>query len=376
MAGRKKIKTGKKVPPPELSAARAELVRDAGGYDWGWPSVSLVSANPELVQLLAEAGFVGCGYGLMSPEGPPFLALVGDKLPEMRSALALLKNWVDAIGPNAIQAEIMFDGSGYIFSISQEPRLLRWRLVGIDSANEPIVISLSVNKKLDTRHPFLEDLAKYATSPIAPLYLTVAETPPSMRGGGQGMSLSGFQPLMGEAIFLPGIDVYRTADERPKSSMIRDRSDKVRESELSAYNPKNKPEDISANRERRLKATMPKTIHSLRNLEDAQLFLNDLATEGCLSWQVEQAICNLKLPNQLTYQPKSYAKKLAMVEQLRRELIEPASVPVELGSLDRDQALKQIDLDLAFLLRRLEPDREPPREFGKKQARLRKLGYA
>ncbi|MRN77861.1 MULTISPECIES: hypothetical protein [unclassified Brucella] len=30
------------------SAERDDLIRDAGGYDWGWPAIEMVMANMEL----------------------------------------------------------------------------------------------------------------------------------------------------------------------------------------------------------------------------------------------------------------------------------------------------------------------------------------
>lgn len=145
-----------------------DLIKDGGGYDSGWPEVETVMANMELSKRLAAGGFLGCGFGLV-PDGLPFVTLFGTNIRKMRSALALLKEWTTLSGPNAIRMEIVFDGRGYVLAISQQVDLLRWRACGVDTVRQPLMIVTNHIKRIDTRHPVLDQLARHAEQPVAAL---------------------------------------------------------------------------------------------------------------------------------------------------------------------------------------------------------------
>src|SRR4028118_271316 len=173
----KKGKGAKKAKSSDRNAAaRNDLIKDAGGYDWGWPEVELVMANMGLSKRLAAGGFSGCGFGVV-PDNFPFMTLLGTDIHGMTSALALLKEWTTLSGLNAMRIEIAFDGPGYVLAISQQVDLLRWRVSGIDTVRQPLLMVTSHIKRMDTRHPVLDQLAGYAEQPVAPLWLIVAELP-------------------------------------------------------------------------------------------------------------------------------------------------------------------------------------------------------
>ncbi|MBC3940623.1 hypothetical protein [Sphingomonas albertensis] len=362
----------------QQSAAREDLIEDAGGYDWGWPTVDIVLANMELSQRLVAGGFSGCGFGLL-PDGPPFMTLLGDDMGKMRSALALLKEWTTLSGPNAIRIEIAYDGPGYVLAISQQVDLLRWRVSGIDTISQPLMIVMSHIKRMNSRHPMLDGLAGYAEQPVAPLWLIVAEMPAGMSQSSGSRDFS-FKPSWNNAILLPGIDVYRRLEDRPPHSMART------EAEFEARKkdgpdpgwpptPDQDPKGVTDARERRLAASMPKTLHVLRNTDRGAALLAHAASAGYARWQAEQAICNLRTARFLSYQPSGIGKRLAMIDAVRRQILEPASMDVELTAISNDQLDEQIGLDAAFLLRRLEPDRDVGARVVERIRRVRELGY-
>ncbi|QOW24822.1 hypothetical protein [Lysobacter sp. H23M47] len=368
----KKKKKKKNVNP---NKADRDLIRDAGGYDWGWPSVRMVSANPELIRRLRDAGFHGCGYGLLSENGPPFLALVGDNLAGMKSVLALMREWVDVVGPNAVKVEILLDGPGYVLTVSQQHSLLRWRLDGLNTSDHPLVVTMSITKRLDTRHPFLERLADYSRRPIAPLLLTVAGPPPNAKSRFGALDTTGFQPEMEGSIMLPGIDVYAKPEDRPRDSMVK------LESEIPSPSERRWPPEqsvdaasVSRERERRLMATFPKTMHVLRHRNSTFSVLDQLRSRGCANWQVEQAICNLRLREHIPSN-QTGNKRLVILEQIRMEMIEHASMPFDASAFSLDDILHQISLDTAYVLRRVDSQQSLPNDLDARNARLRELGY-
>jgi hypothetical protein len=378
MASKKGKSTKKAKTADKLSSVRDDLILDAGGYDWGWPAVSMVMANFELSQRLAAGRFNGCGYGT-APDGSPFVTLVGDNIGGMKSALALLKEWTTLSGPSAIRLEIAYDGPGYVLAISQQIDLLRWRVLGIDTVHQPLVVVASHMKRMDSRHPTLEHLADYAQQPVAPLWLMVAEMPKTYALRGKSREF-GFVPNWENAILLPGIDIYRRPEDRPADTMARTEAEFQARKERGpdpGWPPRSEQDSagVARTRERRLAASMPKTLHVLRNTNRGAALLAHAQGSECAQWAAEQAICNLRSADFLDYQPSSTGKRLAMIEAVRRRVLEPASMEVDLTAISADQLMTQIGLDAAFLLRRLEPDRAIAASVGERVQRVRELGY-
>lgn len=152
MGGKKGRGAKKSKVTDQQSAERDDLIRDAGGYDWGWPAIEMVMANMELSKRSAGGGFSGCGFGVV-PDGPPFMTLLGTNIRGMKSALSLVKEWTTLPGPNAIRIEIAFDGPGYVLAISQQADLLPWRVSGIDTVCQSPMMVTGHIKRMDTRHP-------------------------------------------------------------------------------------------------------------------------------------------------------------------------------------------------------------------------------
>jgi len=348
-----------------------------GGYDWGWPAVELATAGHELVRKLGAGGFVGCAYGMLSAGGPPFVALVGEKAEGMRSALEHMREWTDAVGPNAISVEILFDDPGYVISVGPQPDLLKLRLRGLDPDEDTILMGISLMKRLDTRHPFLDELARYSREPVAPVYLTIVDLPPGAGRGTAAFDAGAMPPFARDGILLPGIKVYARLEDRPIESAVR------LESEMPTAagrrfppEPASDPGSIARRRERRLLATMPKTIHVLRHCTDGRALVDDCKLAGCTTWQVEQAVSNLRLEAELARLPRGASKRAALRDVLRGEMVEWASAIFDFAAVPPEAILQQASRDAAFLLRRIDPKRSPPDAMAARNARLVELGHA
>jgi hypothetical protein len=234
-------------------------------------------------------------------------------------------------------------------------------------------------KRMDSRHPMLDQLAEYAQQPVAPLWLMVAEMPKSfaLRGNSREFAIV---PNWDDAILLPGIEIYRRPEDRPPHTMARTEA----EFEARTKNgpdpgwppaPEQDPASVASARERRLAASMPKTLHVLRNTHRGAAFLEQALMLGCARWQVEQAICNIRSADFIAYQPSGARKRFAMIDAVRHRVLEPASMDVDLTVISNDQISAQIGLDAAFLLRRLEPEREIGDAVVERIERIRELGY-
>jgi hypothetical protein len=322
-------------------------------------------------------GFSACGYGVI-PNGLPFVSLFGDNLSGMKSALALMKEWTSMSGPNAIRIEIAYDGPGYVLAISQQIDLLRWRLSGIDTVRHPLMMSTSHIKRMDSRHSNLDQLADYAQQPVAPLWLVVNEMPRDFAPAGGSRSYA-FMPQWDNAILLPGIDIYRQLADRPANTMAKTEAEFEARTEGSGTDwppePAQDPASVAAMRERRLAASVPKTLHMLRSTNHGAALYTHGQALGCAKWQVEQAICNLRSADFLAYQPSSVRKRLAMIDAVRNRVLEPASEVIDFASIAVDKLTAQIALDAAYLLRRVEPDSAMAEAVADRIGRVRELGY-
>jgi len=370
-----KSKARRKADPS--SEYREALRLDAGGYDWGIPHREAAAANMELARRLGAAGFAGCAYGHIQGLGEPFLALTGTDLPGMKSALSLLREWVTLDGPSGINIEMLVREHNYTVSISQRPQLLRWRLRGIDSVDQPMVFVTSLAKTLDTKSSFVDELLAYSRKPVAPIWIMVGAVPQALMRPDR---VTHPQPVfckMEDAIRLPGIGVYRKGEARPRDSMIMEPEDREERSRppVGFGDEAETPSHVAEVRGRRLTSSFAKTIHVLRRSAQGQALVAAVQARGCAGWQVEQAVCNLRLIDHLPYEPKGKTKRLALIDALRSEIVEPASATFDPTNLPVEDILEQVRLDCGFLLRRIDEEHSLGDDLNARLGRLGALGY-
>jgi hypothetical protein len=132
---------------------------------------------------------------------------------------------------------------------------------------------------------------------------------------------------------------------------------------------------MSRQRQRRLKAALPKTLHVLRHREDGIALIDKAKAAGCAPWQAEQAICNLRIPDFLAYNPNGKVKRLSMLDSIRSVIVEPASALFKPDTIDIDAVVEQAALDAAFLVRRLDEGARVAGDLAGLNARLQELGH-
>lgn len=355
-----------------------EVVTDEGGYDYGLPDGSAVLADQRLPQLLADAEVDGIGYAFMPPtELPrplPMLMLVGRHPTALREAFTLMRKWYEEAGPGAIAVDIAFSGAGYVFALSQDWRALRWRLHGFDNVVQPEAFNIFWTKPIDTRNPFLDQLANYAANAIAPLFLGGAIANFSRGVPAEPEYLHDVPPLLIEKI-----DIFRTVEDIPPDHVLRQMpgfSAEVTGDERDpAADYRERLADLNelANRrEWRLLSIMPKTVHVLRHTEEGQALLARFEVQGFDRWQIEQALGNLELSARAEQGDDPPSSHWIEIVNLRAGFVEFASEPVDLTRWTDAAIIEQVERDAGYLLRRVDEATLPA--LGARQGRLRELG--
>ena len=190
-----------------------------------------------------------------------------------------------------------------------------------------------------------------------------------------------FTPGWDNAIRLPGIEIYRRPEDRP-AALDGENHGRVRKRRKrmvripAGRRPRNRIPRASralASGGSRLQCPR-RSMYSAIPTEEPRCW-SKRRRWSAARWQIEQAICNLRSADLLAYQPSGAGKRLAMIDAVRYRVLEPASTNVDLTAISNNQISAQIGLDAAFLLRRLEPDREIEETVAKRIERVRELGY-
>jgi hypothetical protein len=210
MVGKKQNKKGK------------HKLQEMPGSDYGIDRTTAVLTAPDFNDNLRAADVIACAYGEKRTREVgsvlPVVTLVATKPDFLVKALTQFKAWIDATGPDALKVEILYSGAGYYISFGPEYQHAMWRTVGLDQLYSPIYWGITYIKTIDTRHAFLDNLARYSQHAVAPVILGGARftgNEPSPRG-----------PLPNEVepiadcpdLLLLHLPVYRTPNEVPRLS--------------------------------------------------------------------------------------------------------------------------------------------------------------
>lgn len=355
------------------------VIADQGGYDYGCDERTAILADQSLPSLLTDAAVLGIGYALMPrremTSSLPMLSLVGEDGDALRSAFDILRRWQEEAGPGAISAEIAFRGAGYIFLIGQDRRALKWRTRGHDNVAESATWNVLWSKTIDTRDGFVDQLADYSKSPVAPVYLAAALFNAGTRlATSEPKSMPDVPPIL-----LARIDVYREADDIPQTSFLQQVVARIDDDDgerdlvgHGAEEDRNSPSDIADRREWRLLSVMPKTVHFLRRSDAGKGLSARIGAMGYDRWQVEQAIANLMLGDRAEQGASPPDSHLIEIARLRAGFVEFAGEPVDITQWTDRAIIDQIERDAAYLMRHIGVDGLPAQE---RMNKLRELGF-
>ncbi|MDN5005542.1 hypothetical protein ACFQZO_32300 [Bradyrhizobium sp. GCM10027634] len=352
------------------------------GVDYGMDRPTAIMTAPDFNDNLRAANIIACGYGEMPNNDVgsvlPVVSLVGTKPDFLTQAFLQFKAWMDATGPDALRVEILYAGAGYYISFGPDFQHALWRTVGIDQLTNPMYWGFTYIKKIDTRHPVLDRLARHAAHPVAPVILSAA-----LYTGPDDASPNGPRPNEIHRIegcpdlLLLNLPIYKTPGEVPKFSGLitaaRPRKEGVSNDRDAFEKQKKNPSSILRARTRRLSALMPVTMHMLRSFAPLQGKIDAFAQDGVSRWQIEQAVVNQRLWSLVPASQRARFQNAKDRTKAIESFIEVDSPDWQSLADDRDAILKQVLRDARALLKGL--GAKAPPTLPECQEELRKLGH-
>ena len=309
----------------------------------------------------------------------PVISLVTTKPDLLKSAFNQFKAWIDATGPDALNVEILYSGLGYDISFGPNHRHLIWRTIGVDQLSSPMTLAITYIKRINSRHPIVDDLAKHAKNPVAPVTLSGAHyigQDPKPRSSSISTQISPIADC--PDLLLLRVPVYKTADEVPKFSGLMTKASppskaKLAQSRKQFDKQARSPSAIFAKREKCIASLMPATLHMLRTFRPLQEKLTQLEKEGVERWQLEQAIVNQRLWSLSRLADRPRFQNANDLHKAVDSFLELDSPDWALVADDREALLKQVLRDARVLLRAV--GAKASTTLSECQAELRARGY-
>jgi hypothetical protein len=353
------------------------------GFDYGLENRIALLTAPDFNNNLRAANVIACAYGFKHSDeinAPvPIISLVATRADLLKEAFLQFKSWIDATGPDAIRVEILYSEEGYYISFGPDAKHLSWRTIGLDQTVDPLIWTLTYIKTIDTRNPFIDQLADNARLPVAPVIVAGAEYTGSERLG-HVPSPHDMRPIPGcPELFLLQLPVYKTTVEVPRESGLMARTDVSSKETLASaresYDQQaTTPEKVFRHRERCIASLMPMTLHMLRRFKPLRAKIYALAeVTEFQPWQLEQAVVNQRIWSLIAPAAQSRMQKPKELFGEISSLIE-LDRPNWLGlASDHEAIIKQAQRDLRVLLKGLGLPR--PQDITECQRQLEKNGY-
>ena len=192
---------------------RAVLLQVMPGFDYGLENRLAILTAPDFNENFRAANVIACAYGVKySAEvdaSIPVISIVATNPDMLKRAFIQFKTWIDATGPDALRVEILYSDDGYYIGFGPDAKHLLWRTVGLDQTIDPLIWGLTFIKKIDTRNPFLDQLANQL--PVAPIIVAGAyyTGPPELSPTPNPFSV---KPIQGcPELVLLGLPIYKTS---------------------------------------------------------------------------------------------------------------------------------------------------------------------
>jgi hypothetical protein len=350
------------------------------GFDYGLESNLAIMTAPDFNDNLRAANIIACAYGAKysSEIGAqvPIISLVATDPELLKKALIQFKAWIDATGPDALKVEILYSDKGYQISFGPNAKHLLWRTVGLDSTVDPLIWGLTYIKTIDTRNPFLDQLAEQL--PVAPIIIAGAHytgpAQPSVTPTPRDMqSIPGCPELM-----LFQLPIYKTPSEVPRESGLIPFANTIPREQLASSRESYQQEarsshSVFSRRERRIASLMPVTLHMLRTFTPLRAKLQALAQSGFAPWQLEQAVVNQRLWAQLSPEARTLIQNPKELPNVVARFVELDRPNWHEVAADEASILKQAQRDLRVLLKGLGIPRPDSAEDCQRQ--LAERGY-
>lgn len=347
---------------PKRGQGKAERTRVMPGYDYGFDQRSTVMTSPLFNDEMRRADIIACAYGQISAPGVasvvPCISMVARHPEPLTNAFKQFHAWIEATGPDALKVEILYSQDGYYIAFGPDYQHAMWRTVGIDQFVSPSFFGVTYIKTIDSRNPFLDELARYAESPISPIKVVGAHFTGS-RPDGPAPKPSEIQEIPDcPDLVLFNLPVYKTKAEVPEFSGLRAVASKPTKEEQTESRKEFEqmttgPEAANSSRERRMTALMPVTIHMLRTYSPLKERLEALQKRGVARWQIEQAVLNQRLWSQVKPERRVRLQNANDLNHAIEQFFELDTPNWDAVAGDQETILDQIFRDARALLKKI-----------------------
>ena len=291
MARKRKSRRKKKPLPPPLSGF---------GFDLGVYQRIMTVSEVEFNEALIEANVMGCSYGYDEIQGfpspVPLISLVAEHEDKIRTAVESFKRWGCEQDGDVVGVALKFENNG-TYKLAIGPDTIRRSHINTPNRQlvDPMYFGLSWVKPLDSTHPFLFEIARYAQQSFAPFILSFAK----MRDMGN-LVPENIVPIKGvPSILKHHLSVtWPDEDGRFFPSMFSSDQKEIKYREPKNSSP-NHPNTVSTRRKKTIKIAFPITQHRLRLLDIYLEVRNILKADDIANEQIDQAAINCILSNEL-----------------------------------------------------------------------------
>jgi hypothetical protein len=341
------------------------------GHDFGTTTRVAFLGDLEFNRHLIEAQIVACAYGIQRHEELgvtlPSISLVGENPEPLRRAFASFHTWAKPSDADVVELSIVtLNEGGYLIGVNTDAKATIDIVRTQHPLADPLVPFLTWAKKMDTRHPFIEELRDYQRGLVAPFLLDGAvvgsDERPLKPTEADVRQVDDLVPLLKfKCMIVSENDVEANtaaaiilAVHRKAAPMTLPKR-KTADSDISNKSPVG----INTRRRQILSQNFPVTLARFRQLAKSQELMRDLSELGLLEWQVEQAACNLVLSKKLCPEHPHYGglsadKFVPQISDAVRELVETADGKDDLAWIDKKNLFEQVLLDGQALMRWLD----------------------
>lgn len=332
------------------------------GFDYGIDRSIVVITEPVFDREMRRAEIIACAYG--EKRAPaisrtvPCISMVALRPDPLKKAFQQFHEWIQATGPDTLRVEILYSREGYYIAFGPEYEHAMWRTVGIDQFANPAFFGITYIKTIDTRNPFLDDLAEYSKRPFAPILLLGAHYTGTAAPSNIPNS-SDLRPIADcPELLLYNLPIYKTKEAVPEFSglriMVSLPTDKGLEKSREEYQQQiTSPEGASRNRERSLASLMPVTLHMLRTYSPLRGKLAALEARGVARWQIEQAIINQRLWFNVVPERRGRLQNKNDLDRMVAQFTELDTPNWDTIADDQESILEQVLRDARVLLKRI-----------------------
>ena len=275
------------------------------GFDYGIGITSAAIGSVEFNQNLIDAEVVAVAYGIGYSEklgvDVPAITLVGKNEEPLRKAFEEFSDWAESTDSDAIELTVVFmkDG-GYRLCINPEINALYKRTLQYDTVVNPMAFQVTWIKVINTTsQPFIELREHLSAGIIRPFLLTASRYTGILQNDSQPIPEL-FDPILHRQELLK-FDI-RFVDEGSSNDLHWQRI------ALASKHIERKPrvEDrtipksiVWYRRKESLKRLFPVTLWRSKSSERAKELRLTAEKRGLREWQIDQAICNLVLSQQI-----------------------------------------------------------------------------